>query len=336
MITSKNPETKICKKCGIEKILPMMYKNSFRCKICEEISTHCIHKKRKNRCKVCPGSSEFCEHGNRKDRCRNCPGSPGFCEHDKRKNRCEYCKGSQLCIHKLVRSICKDCKGIRICEHAKVRSSCELCRPLNICKHDKPVLVCAECKWGVKCIHGVVKSECEVCTKPYGCVHGKRTFLCIICTPDSKYYCKKCRIYRVQGGKNSLCSECNPVTTKSGKTKELKVKEFLEISGYEFDHNVSCRDDKGYTFFPDFKIKSGDFWIIVECDERAHVNYPVKLEREREESIRNALKLNCVFIRFNIDKGGFKQEHKFSVLKETIDRFMGYKIHENLTEFLFY
>lgn len=197
---------------------------------------------------------------------------------------CKDCGGGSICEHNLKRSQCKNCKGASICEHNKNRSHCKDCDGSQICKHKK----------FKKC--------------------------CIECTPDTIYFCKQCRLFRVNNRTNYLCSYCNPDKPDRIKYKELKVKTFLEENNYEFEYNIYCTyQNKGY--FPDFKIKStnGNFWIIIECDELSHNTYNKNDEKIRECNICLALGLPCVFLRYNPDKKGKKPIIKQSILKSYIE-----------------
>lgn len=138
--------------------------------------------------------------------------------------------------------------------------------------------------------------------------------------------CKNCGLFQTRKENNWLCSYCNPNITVREKTKELKIKTFLEEHNYEFEYNIYCTyQEKGY--FPDFKIKStnGNFWIIIECDEKAHKTYNKIDEKEREKNICLALNQNCVFLRFNPDAGfkkGIKIKTKLLILKSYIEYYI--------------
>lgn len=124
--------------------------------------------------------------------------------------------------------------------------------------------------------------------------------------------CRSCKLFQTEKINNYLYSYCNPnKKTKRLKTKELKVKTFLEEQGYKFDYNKKCNVDKScQTYFPDFMIDCNSFLIIIECDEDGHKSYDYKCEKIRENNICFALSLPCVFLRFNPDKKNIKMKTK--------------------------
>lgn len=75
-----------------------------------------------------------------------------------------------------------------------------------------------------------------------------------------------------------MCTYCNPDKPTRQKTKELKVKTFLEENNYKFNYNKKCNLDKScQTYYPDFL--KGTFFLVIECDEDAHKTYPVECEK---------------------------------------------------------
>lgn len=124
--------------------------------------------------------------------------------------------------------------------------------------------------------------------------------------------CHSCKLFQTEKINNYLCSYCNPdKKNKRLKTKELKVKTFLEEQGYKFTYNKKCNLDKScQTYFPDFLIDNGNFFIIIECDEYAHESYDKECEKIRENNICFALGLSCIFLRFNPDKKKIKMKVK--------------------------
>ena len=162
-----------------------------------------------------------------------------------------------------------------------------------------------------------------------------------------KYYgliklkCKSCEIFLTKKKNNFLCSYCNPDKPTRQKTKELKVKTFLEENNYTFIHNKKCnidnRDrDSSQTYYPDFLIDCNTFFLIIECDEDAHKSYPIDSEKIRENNICYALGLPCVFIRFNPDKKGIKMKTKQKVLKSYIDYYISKENSFDEVCYLFY
>ena len=149
--------------------------------------------------------------------------------------------------------------------------------------------------------------------------------------------CRSCKLFQTNKTTNYLCSYCNPDIPTYIKTREVEIKIFLEENNYQFEYNKFCKyQDKGY--FPDFKIKStnGNFWIIIECDERAHKDYDKKDEKERENNICLGLNVPCIFIRYNPDRKGINMKIKQKVLKSYIEYYKNKTICDNEVNYLFY
>lgn len=150
-----------------------------------------------------------------------------------------------------------------------------------------------------------------------------------------KIKCRKCRLFNSKKENNWLCSYCNPDKPEYIKKREVEVKLFLEKNNYQFDYNKICKyQDKWY--FPDFRIKCLNFWIIIECDEKAHKDYCNKNEIERQNSICLGLNIPCVFSRFNPDKKNIKMETKQKVLKSYINYYLTKEKCYNEICYLFY
>jgi hypothetical protein len=141
----------------------------------------------------------------------------------------------------------------------------------------------------------------------------------------------------VNKNSNYLCSYCNPDKPTRQKTKELRIKTFLEENNYIFIYNKKCNINSScQTYFPDFLIDCKTFFLIIECDEDAHKTYPIKCEKIRENNICFALGLPCVFIRFNPDKKKIKQKVKEKILKSYIEYYKIKDYCDNTVEYLFY
>lgn len=149
--------------------------------------------------------------------------------------------------------------------------------------------------------------------------------------------CRNCKLFQVQQ-MPFLCSYCDPNKTPRQKTKENRVKTFLERCNYTFTYNKKCNIDKTcQTYFPDFVIDCNTFFLIIECDENAHSSYPIDCEKIRENNICYALGLPCVFIRYNPDKKKIKIEIKEKVLKSYIEYYKSKEMIEgNEVCYLFY
>lgn len=334
----KCPHNKLktyCKDCGGGSLC-VHGKRKPRCIDCGG-SYICVHKKRKNQCKDCNGFS-ICVHKKRKTVCKECKGT-SICSHNKVKSKCKDCNGSQICIHKNLKQQCKKCKGSRICEHNIYKPNCKLCKGSQICEHNIQRPQCKKCKGSQVCIHNNLKSQCKECEGNAICIHKQFKPTCIICSPNSKYYCSNCRLIRVDKRTNFLCSYCNPKSSKRTKTKEFKLKLYLE-QFYEIIHNKSCRiNNECQLYFPDFIIEQPQFFIIIECDEFAHSSYDKTCEKIRENNICFNLGLPCVFIRFNPDKKKdltVKMKTKLYVLKSYIDYYISKETCDNTVEYLFY
>ena len=149
--------------------------------------------------------------------------------------------------------------------------------------------------------------------------------------------CRSCKLFSTNKRTNYLCSYCNPLKPTRQKTKEMRVKTFLEECKYDFIHNRKCNlDGSCQTYYPDFLIDCNTFFLIIECDEDAHRSYPINCEKMRENNICYALGLPCVFIRFNPDKKKVKMKVKEKVLKSYIDYYINQESMNNEVQYLFY
>jgi hypothetical protein len=256
-------------------------------------------------------------------KCIECTKIIGLCQHNIKKTICKKCKGGSLCEHNKIRSRCKECNGSQYCEHQKRKDVCKDCNPNAFCEHDKRKNTCIYCKGSQICIHKIRKQHCKECYGKGLCKHNKQKQDCITCSPNSKKFCKSCRLFHVSKNTNFLCSYCNPNKTKRQKTKEIRVKTFLEENNYQFIYNKKCNLDKScQTYYPDFLIDCYTFFLIIECDENAHNSYPIDCEKIRENNICYALGLPCVFLRFNPDKKGIQMLCKEKILKSYIDYYL--------------
>ena len=149
--------------------------------------------------------------------------------------------------------------------------------------------------------------------------------------------CHSCKLFHTHKKTNFLCSYCNPNKSIIQKTKELKLKLFLEENNYKFDYNKKCNIDKScQTYFPDFVIDRNTFFLIIECDENYHKYYDQSCEKIRENNICFALGLPCVFIRFNPDKIDINMKIKHIILKSYIEYYVNKKNCDNEVCYLFY
>jgi hypothetical protein len=155
----------------------------------------------------------------------------------------------------------------------------------------------------------------------------------------SKEYskCRSCKLFSTNKRTKYLCSYCNPEKSKHQKTKEMRVKTFLEENNYTFIHNKKCNlDNSCQTYYPDFLIDCNTFFLIIECDENSHSSYDINCEKIRENNICYALGLPCVFIRYNPDKKKIQMKIKEKVLKSYIEYYKNKIICNNEVVYLFY
>lgn len=343
----------ICKICNNDKDDTLFYKHHKICKVCKENKLRCKHDKRKTLCLECGGKSlcnhnrikynckeckgkSLCSHDRIKNRCRDCGGA-SICEHNIEKYSCKKCKGGSICNHNRIRSKCRDCNGGSICEHNKERTCCKECRGGSLCIHDKRKSICKICKGIGICDHNINKIYCKKCKGSQICPHNKFKRFCILCCPNSIFFCKSCRLFRVNKRTNYLCSYCNGNKTRNKKIREISLKTFLENNNYMFIYNRKCNiDNSCQTYYPDFVIDCNTFFIIIECDEDSHKSYDKSCEKIRENNICYSLGLPCVFIRFNPDKKGIGIRIKYTILKSYIEYYKNKHQIDNVVEYLFY
>jgi len=145
--------------------------------------------------------------------------------------------------------------------------------------------------------------------------------------------CRSCKLFQTSKKTNWLCSYCNPDKPDFIKKREVELKLFLKENNYEFEYNKICRyQDKWY--YPDFKIKCENYWIIIECDEKAHRDYDKEDEKERENNICLGLNLPCIFLRFNPDTG-FKKKIKMKTKQKVLKSYIEYYKNKHVCEHSF-
>ena len=300
--------------------------------------------KGRNQCKACRKAKAKCEHDRQRQYCRACGGG-SICEHDRQRSGCKECGGGSICEHDRQRNYCKKCSGVSICEHNRNRSQCKECGGSSICEHKRVRPQCKECGGSQICEHKRIRAQCKECGGSQICEHGRYLSQCKLCSPNSNAFCHNCREYLVTKRTNYLCSFCRPDSPARQRTREFKVKAFLEQAGYTFIHNravnttTMCR-----AFRPDFLFDCDTFYVIVECDEDAHRYEDYECERAREYAIRDFLDRPCVFIRFNPDRclgsdgKNIDVRKRYPVLKRTIDFYLenGFDGIDLCVEYLFY
>ncbi len=121
--------------------------------------------------------------------------------------------------------------------------------------------------------------------------------------------CIKCQLsYHMKHGEN-ICVYCegNEIINERVKTKELNVKNFLTESGFIFQHDTVVNDCSKRR--PDFKIDGEGFIIIIEVDEKSHLDRNTDCETTRMKEIFYASGgTPVVFIRYNPDT--YKEHNK--------------------------
>ena len=121
-----------------------------------------------------------------------------------------------------------------------------------------------------------------------------------------------------------LCSDCNP--SKRQKTREMKIKALLE-SATDLCKPIHDKIIEGgcYKYRPDFRYDALTHFVIIEVDEDQHDAYNPECEKVRMNNIIEALKMRCVFIRYNPDafrivgkKVDVPEEKRHELLLKTI------------------
>ncbi len=311
----------------------------------------CEHDKRIQFCLECGGSS-FCQHGRRKNTCIECGGS-SICQHGKYRYICKICEGEGVCVHGKTKQICKicgkmcphnrqknkcrDCGGSSFCVHNKIKYYCQICDGSSLCIHSRKKDLCKPCGGNGICQHNKRRTRCKSCGGSGICIHDKQKEKCITCTPDTKYFCKSCRLFVVSNRSNYLCSYCNPDKTKNRKTKENRVRDLLTANGLTFIQDKTFTNDCCLKYRPDFFIDCGSYVIIIECDENGHEQYDRDCEIVRMNNISHAIGLPVKWIRYNPDKKGIRINEKEKVLISTIQTYLDRTFLEDLeVVYLFY
>jgi hypothetical protein len=121
-----------------------------------------------------------------------------------------------------------------------------------------------------------------------------------------------------------LCSDCNP--SKRQKTREMTIKTLLE-STTDLNNPIHDKIIEGgcYKYRPDFRYDALTHFVIVEVDEDQHDSYNPECEKVRMINIIEALKMRCVFVRYNPDafhidgkKVDVSEEKRHDLLLKTI------------------
>ena len=149
--------------------------------------------------------------------------------------------------------------------------------------------------------------------------------------------CRSCGIFITTSKTDYLCSYCNPGSSKRQRTKEIKIKEFLESNSINFINNKQFENGCCLKYRPDFVIDCVTYYLIIEVDENAHSSYDKECEIIRMNNISSGIGLPVKFIRYNPDKKGIKSIIKQKELLEVVQANMNKEFMEDLSVvYLFY
>ena len=195
----------------------------------------------------------------------------------------QYVSTTVICLKPIKKIWNKKCKIDECNNRSKINGVCV--------KHGAITPRCKieECgkksiKNGVCINHGAKQPRCKIegCDK-----YSKKNGVCV--KHGAKVHSKKCTscaLFVVHLKTNYLCYYCNPNKKKRQQTKELIVKDLLETSFpcFKFIHNKSFEFDTICTiskYRPDFLLHCTTHYIVIECDESYHSQYPCDCEIKR-------------------------------------------------------
>ena len=304
-------------KCKTHKENDMKNVVSQRCKLCDKVSS--FGYKKAEYCKehkldgMIPKNKAFCEYENCTTRAGFGIDIPRFCAKHKTED--------MMVFHKQK---CKECNtqptfGFE----GQKREYCS--------KHQKEGMVrfnhSTRCKF-----KGCIIDSCFGYTqkKPLFCnLHKESDMIDVV-----HRRCASCNLFIVI--RKPLCSYCNPMSR--WRTKEKTVLDYLTTDvSFPFKYNKSSGFVCG-NFRPDFLFDAGTHFVIIECDENQHKQYPKSCEDIRMFNICQALGLKTVFVRYNPDSYKIKNVAKRSytkrrlmILKIFLEKCMAEIPEENLT-----
>jgi hypothetical protein len=250
---------------------------------------------------------EKCEHNNFKILCGLCKKSNviiikdkktiqrenGLCIHNRQKSHCKECGGSAFCKHNRQERNCKDCKGNGICEHNRQKAQCKECKGTSICKHNKRKTQCKECNGVSICKHNKRKIFCKECD-------GSRLCKIKMCETQSikKYdgYCARCFIYNF----------ATNLENHNYLLKEIVITKFIISNFCQYDWQLNKKIKNGKSKRrPDILLDLGYQILIIEIDERQHLNYKNDKNncyiKRILEILIDLYNRPIIFIRFNPD-----------------------------------
>jgi hypothetical protein len=133
-----------------------------------------------------------------------------------------------------------------------------------------------------------------------------------------------------------LCSYCNPDKSKNRKTKENRVRDLLIEHNIPFIQDKVIENECCLKYRPDFLIDCGTYYIILECDENAHVQYEKECEIVRMNNVTSGLCLPCKWIRYDPDKKNVTKREKEQLLLDTLHQYYKKEFITNLdVEYLY-
>ena len=149
--------------------------------------------------------------------------------------------------------------------------------------------------------------------------------------------CKSCGLFITDSRTNYLCSYCKPGSSTRQRTKEAKIKEFLESNSINFINNKQFENNCCLKYRPDFVIDCVTYYLIIEVDENAHSSYDKDCEIIRMNNISSGIGLPVKFIRYNPDLKGIESTIKQDELLKVVQANMNKEFMEDLSVvYLFY
>jgi hypothetical protein len=99
------------------------------------------------------------------------------------------------------------------------------------------------------------------------------------------------------------CSYCDSNNQRYVKTKETKVKLWLDNSNIVYEsYDKPIEGGVCIKSRPDFILDAGTHIVVLEVDENQHKGYPCECEQIRMVNISQAFGIATVFIRYNPDE----------------------------------
>lgn len=255
----------------------------------------CQHRIQISRCGICKPENK-CEHGKDKIMCGEgtCHGTQRCEEHNIRKSQCVQCgTGKSLCPHKRQKCQCDegDCNGSQKCPHGRIKSACQ------------------DCGGGNRCPHKRAKADCKICKGTGNCIpHNKKKNSCVDCFINPDNFCNLCKGVYIKGCPYyPMCYRCyyktNPDTIRPTrhKSKQHYINDFLQTNiemKIQYDKAINGGQSNRK---PDWLLDLGSHCIVIECDEKQHINYSDD-EKRTIDIFQDLNSRQLVMIRFNPDR----------------------------------